>query len=96
VVFSLVALVITAANVFWFSTFTPSVADSFLWLATFNQLIASAFALLGLRRFSGQRLRPNYKIGRPPIWTLRWAFAIVTLIASLGAILLTTSRFTGW
>ena len=95
-IFSLVALLITVANVFWYGGLSPDVSNSLLWLSIFNQVVASGFALLGLLRFRGQRLRPNYQIGKPPIWTLGFAFRILTLIAALGAILLPAQRFLGW
>jgi hypothetical protein len=96
VIFSIIAFAITLANLLWFRTLDGVVSNSFLHLAIFNQLVASGFALLGFLRFGGQKMRPNYQIGRPPIWTLSRAFTILTLVAALGAILIPAAELIGW
>lgn len=96
VILAAVALLITAANVAWYSTFTAATSDGTLWLAIFNQLVAGVLAVIGFLTFSGRKTRPNPQIGRPRIWTLRRAFTYVALLASLGAVLLPAARFIGW
>jgi len=96
VIFSIIAAIITLGNVLWYGSFGPTTADSLHWLATFNQIIAGLFGVLGFVKFSGRRWRPNYQIGKPPIWTLGRAFTYVALVGSVGSILLTLSRFIGW
>jgi len=96
VVFSVVALIITAANLWWQCSLPIGAAPVLSGLAIVNQLIAAAFGGLGFFRFRGRRMRPNYEIGKPPIWTLPRVFTVIALIASVGAILMPLAQFIGW
>lgn len=95
-ILSIIALLITVVNVIWYSSLPVNATDALHHLAIINQVIASVLALIGVATYQGRRWRPNYQIGKPPIWPIGRAFNIVTLIAALGAILLTAQRFLGW
>jgi len=95
-VFSIIALVITAANLWWHGSLSPDASVNMSVLAIINQLVAAAFGIIGFIRYRGRRWRPNYEIGKPPIWTLARAFTVIAMVASLGAILLPAAGLLGW
>jgi len=96
VILSIIALIITAGNLWWYGTLAPDAAANLTMLAITNQLVAAAFGIAGFVTLSGRRWRPNYELGKPPIWTLRRAFTVAALLASVGAVLMPMSRYLGW
>jgi len=97
VILSIIALVITGANLIWYSTLSTNASNNLYGLAVFNQVVAAILGLIGFLMFAGQQWRPlSYGGQASSLWRLSRAFTIVALVVSVGAILLTGLRFIGW